>query len=48
MGAVIVVGDAALDIQPSDKFTVAGALYEVIAIHPNREHGTQAQARQVH
>ena len=48
VGAVIVVGDAALDIQPSDKFTVAGALYEVIAIHPNREHGTQAQARQVH
>lgn len=48
VGAVIVVGDAALDIQPSDKFTVGGALYEVIAIHPNREHGTQAQARQVH
>jgi hypothetical protein len=48
VGAVIVVGDATLDIQPSDKFTVAGALYEVIAIHPNRDHGTQAQARQVH
>ena len=48
VGAVIVVGDAALNIQPGDKFTVAGALYEVIAIHPNREHGTQAQARQVH
>ena len=48
VGAVVVVGDAALDIQPGDKFTVAAALYEVIAIHPNREHGTQAQARQVH
>ena len=48
VGAVIVVGDAALDIQPSDKFTVAGALYEVTAIHPNRDHSTQAQARQVH
>lgn len=48
VGAVIVVGDATLDIQPSDKFTVGGALYEVIAIHPNRDHGTQAQARQVH
>lgn len=48
VGAVIVVGDAALDIQPGDKFTVGGALYEVIAIHPNRDHGTQAQARQVH
>jgi hypothetical protein len=48
VGAVVVVGDVALDIQPNDKFTVSGALYEVIAIHPNRDHGTQAQARQVH
>lgn len=48
VGAVIVVGDAALNIQPGDKFTVAAALYEVIALHPNRDHGTQAQARQVH
>lgn len=48
VGAVVVVGDVALDIQPNDKFTVGGALYEVIAIHPNRDHGTQAQARQVH
>lgn len=48
VGEIVVVGDAALDIQPNDKFTVAGALYEVIAIHPNRDHGTQAQARQVH
>ena len=48
VGAVIVVGEATLNIQPSDKFTLGGALYEVIAIHPNREHGTQAQARQVH
>ena len=48
VGAVVVVGDAALDIQPGDKFTVGGALYEVTALHPNRDHGTQAQARQVH
>jgi len=48
VGAVIVVGDVALDIQPNDKFTLGGALYEVLAIHPNREHSTQAQARQVH
>jgi hypothetical protein len=48
VGAVIVVGDAALNIQPNDRFTVNGTLYEVTAIHPNREHGTQAQARQVH
>lgn len=44
---VVVVGDAALDIKPQDRFTVAGVLYEVTAIHPNRDHGTQAQARQV-
>ena len=44
---VVVVGDAALDIKPQDRFTVAGALYEVTAIHPNRDHGTQAQARLV-
>ena len=48
VGAVIVVGEADLNIQPNDKFTVGGALYEVIALHPNRDHGTQAQARQVH
>jgi len=48
VGAVIVVGDVDLNIQPGDKFTIGAALYEVIAIHPNREHGTQAQARQVH
>ena len=48
LGAVIVVGNATLNIQPGDKFTVAGALYEVTAIHPNRDQGTQAQARQVH
>lgn len=48
VGAVIVVGDATLNIQPGDRFTVAGALYEAIAVHPNRDHGTQAQARQVH
>ena len=44
---VVVAGDAALDIKPQDRFTVAGVLYEVTAIHPNRDHGTQAQARQV-
>lgn len=44
---VVVVGDSDLDIRPGDRFTVAGILYEVTAIHPNRDHGTQAQARQV-
>ena len=44
---VVVVGDAGLDIRPNDRFTVGGVLYEVTAIHPNRDHGTQAQARLV-
>lgn len=48
VGAVIVVGDKTLNIQPQDRFTVGGALYEVTAIHPNRDQGTQAQARMVH
>jgi hypothetical protein len=45
--AVVVVGDADLNIRPADRFTVGGTLYEVTAIHPNRDHGTQAQARMV-
>jgi len=48
VGAVLVVGDAALDIRPGDRFTVGGVLYEATALHPNRDHGTQAQARMVH
>ena len=44
---VVVAGDAALDIRPGDRLTVSGVLYEVTAIHPNRDHGTQAQARMV-
>jgi hypothetical protein len=44
---VVVAGDADLNIRPADRFTVGGILYEMTAIHPVREHGTQAQARQV-
>ena len=47
LAPVVVVGDAELNIRPQDRFSVAGVLYEVTAIHPNRDHGTQAQARQV-
>ena len=48
VGAVIVVGDPGLDIRPGDRFTVTGVLYQVTALHPVREHGTQAQAGMVH
>lgn len=47
VGAVVVVGEPGLNIRPQDRFTVLGALYEVTAVHPNRDHGVQAQARQV-
>ncbi len=47
VGAVVVAGEPGLNIRPQDRFTVAGVLYEVTAIHPNRDHGTQAQARMV-
>ena len=48
VGAVIVVGDKALNIQPGDRFTVGAALYEVTALHPNRDQAVQAQAKMVH
>lgn len=44
---VVVAGDASLDIRPGDRLTVGGILYEVTAVHPNRDQGVQAQARQV-
>ena len=48
VGNVIVVGDPDLNIAPNDRFTLAGVLYQVTALHPVREHGTQAQAGMVH
>lgn len=44
---VVVVGDASLNIAPGDRFTVQGTLYQVVALHPNRDAGVQAQARMV-
>lgn len=43
--AVTVLGDVALDIRPADRFTVNGALYEVLNVHPNKDAGTMAEAR---
>lgn len=45
--AVTVLGDVALDIRPQDRFTVAGQLYEVTNVHPNKDAGTMAEARLV-
>lgn len=47
VGAVTVLGAAALDIQVADRFTVAGILYEVEYVHPNRRAKTQARAKAV-
>ena len=47
VGAVTVLGAAALDIQVVDRFTVAGILYEVEYVHPNRRAKTQARAKVV-
>ena len=44
---VVVVGDASLNIQPGDRFTAQGTLYQVTALHPHRDAGVQAQARAV-
>jgi hypothetical protein len=44
---VTLLGDTALNIQPGDKFTSAGLLYEVIAVHPHRDAAIMAEARMV-
>lgn len=44
---VVVLGAVDLNIQPGDRFTVDGRLYEVTAIHPNRDTSTQAETKVV-
>jgi hypothetical protein len=43
----VVLGAVSLDIKPGDRFTVNSMLYEVVAIHPNRDASTQAEAKVV-
>ncbi len=47
LNRVTVLGDTTLDIQPGDKFTVNGTLYQVTAIHPHRDAATLAEAQAV-
>lgn len=42
--AVVILGATTLDIQVSDRFTLAGVLYEVRFVSPNRKTATQAEA----
>jgi hypothetical protein len=42
--AVVVFGATDLDVALEDRFTVDGVLYRVVAIGPNRDVDTQAEA----
>ncbi len=42
-----ILGATTLDIQPDDRFTVNGALYEVSAVAANERAGVRARARMV-
>lgn len=44
---IAILGATTLDIQPQDRFTLDGRLYEVTLIHPNRLAATQAEAKVV-
>ncbi len=43
----VILGATDLDIRPGDRFTLAGVLYEVVFVQPNRRAGTQAEATAV-
>lgn len=47
LSMVTVLGGIALDVRPGDRFTVAGELYEVVAVHPNRDVALMAEAKLV-
>ena len=42
-----ILGASTLDIQPDDRFTVNGVLYEVSAVAANERAGVRARARRV-
>lgn len=42
-----ILGGTTLDIQPEDRFTVNGVLYEVSAVAANERAGVRARARMV-
>lgn len=44
-GRVVVLGSTSLEIQPGDRFTVSGVLYEVTFVRPNRTAAVVAEAR---
>lgn len=44
---VVVLGAISMDVQPGDRFTSGGVLYEVTAVRPNRRAATMAEAKAV-
>jgi hypothetical protein len=44
---VVVLGATTLDVQPGDRFTVAGVLYQVVFVQPNRRAAVVAEAEAV-
>lgn len=44
-GSIVLLGAIELDIQPQDRFTLDGRLYEVTLVSPNRLAATQAEAQ---
>jgi hypothetical protein len=44
-GTVVILGATTLNIQPQDRFTLDGRLYEVTLVSPNRLAATQAEAQ---
>ena len=47
LSMVTVLGSTSFDVQPADRFTLGGVLYEVVAVHPNRDAAVMAEARMV-
>jgi hypothetical protein len=47
MTQITVLGGVGLDMRPLDRFTVDGMLYEVVAVHPNRDVAVMVEARLV-
>jgi hypothetical protein len=44
VGRVVVLGSKTLDVQPGDRFTLDGSLYQVAFIRPNRRAAVVAEA----
>jgi hypothetical protein len=46
-GGVVILGATTLDIQVQDRFTIAGVVYRVTIVRPNRRAGVIAEAEMV-